>query len=307
MIVAIIGSARCFASDTITANSAISGGRTVVSTGGSFELGFFRPAAAGGDSNTASSHNYYVGIWYKKAVTPCTPVWVANRATPVSDPASSQLNVAPDSNLVLTNEVGELVWSSNVVISGSSSNGTVAVLLDSGNLVLRRDDGEVVWQSIEHPTDTWLPGARLGMNKITGHVQALTSWRSSSDPAPGMYSLGIDPHGTSQFFLSWNRTVNYWSSGEWTGSIFAGLPEMTRQVQLRVRGHLERQLLRLLPARSHGHLQVSRGRLRPGEADHVAAVRRRVDGHMGGAAQALRRLRHLRRVRHLRREERATM
>jgi len=42
-----------------------------------------------------------------------------------------------------------------------------------------------------------------------------------------MYSLGIDPHGTSQFFLSWNRTVNFWSSGEWKGSIFAGLPEMT--------------------------------------------------------------------------------
>jgi len=111
MIVAIIGSARCFASDTITANSAISGGRTVVSTGGSFELGFFRPAApgGGGDSNTASSHNYYVGIWYKKAVKPCTPVWVANRAAPVSDPASSQLVVAADGNPVLTNEAGELV------------------------------------------------------------------------------------------------------------------------------------------------------------------------------------------------------
>jgi len=228
MSVAILGSAGCFASDTITPNSAISGSRTVVSTGGNFELGFFRPA---GDSNTASSsdgsNHYYVGIWYKKAVSPCTPVWVANRAAPVSDPASSQLAVAADGNLVLTNEVGELVWSSNVVISGSSSNGTVAVLLDSGNLVLRRDDGEVLWQSAEHPTDTWLPGVRLGMNKITGHVQALTSWRSSSDPAPGMYSLGIDPHGTSQFFLSWNRTVNFWSSGEWTGSIFAGIPEMT--------------------------------------------------------------------------------
>jgi hypothetical protein len=165
MSVAILSSAGCFASesDTITANSAISGSRTVVSRGGNFELGFFRPA---GDSNTASSsdgsNHYYVGIWYKKAVSPCTPVWVANRAAPVSDPASSQLAVAADGNLVLANEAGELVWSSNVVISGSSLNGTVAVLLDSGNLVLRRDDGEVLWQSAEHPTDTWLPGVRLG-------------------------------------------------------------------------------------------------------------------------------------------------
>ncbi|EER88833.1 hypothetical protein SORBI_3010G234200 [Sorghum bicolor] len=233
--VAIIGSARCFAADTITPNSAISGGRTVVSRGGRFELGFFCPAAAGGhrhsSTNTASCHNYYVGIWYKKAVTPRTSVWVANRAAPVSDPASSQLAVAAGGNLVLTNEAGKLVWSSNVVISGSSNSlsGTVAVLLDSGNLVLRRHDGgEVLWQSIDHPTDTWLPGGRLGMNKITGDVQALTSWRSTSDPAPGMYSLGIDPKGASQFFLSWNMTVNFWSSGEWTDdSTFAGVPEMT--------------------------------------------------------------------------------
>jgi len=95
------------------------------------------------------------------------------------------------------------------------------------NLVLRRDDGEVLWQSAEHPTDTWLPGVRLGMNKITGHVQALTCWRSSSDPAPIVYSLGIDPNGTSQFFTYWNTTVSFWSSREWNGNIFAGVPEMT--------------------------------------------------------------------------------
>ncbi|XP_066360297.1 G-type lectin S-receptor-like serine/threonine-protein kinase At2g19130 [Miscanthus floridulus] len=65
------------------------------------------------------------------------------------------------------------------------------------------------------------------MNKITGHVQALTCWRSSSDPAPIVYSLGIDPNGTSQFFTYWNTTVRFWSSGEWNGNIFAGVPEMT--------------------------------------------------------------------------------
>ena len=88
---------------------------------------------------------------------------------------------------------------------GPSPSPVTKALLDGGdsaeggsvrrsNLVLRRDDGEVLWQSAEHPTDTWLPGVRLGMNKITGHVQALTCWRSSSDPALGVYSLGIDPN-----------------------------------------------------------------------------------------------------------------
>ena len=58
-------------------------------------------------------------------------------------------------------------------------------------------------------------------------MQALTCWRSSSDPAPGVYSLGIDPNGASQFFTYWNTTVSFWSSREWNGNIFAGVPEMT--------------------------------------------------------------------------------
>ncbi|OEL25051.1 G-type lectin S-receptor-like serine/threonine-protein kinase [Dichanthelium oligosanthes] len=219
LVVAIHGRVWCFASDTISVNSSISGGRTVVSRGGNFELGFFSPA---GNSN----RSYYVGIWYKKAVSQCTPVWVANRAAPVSDPASSQLAVAADGNLVLINEAGKPVWSSDVS-SASSSNTVVAAILDSGNLVLRREDGEVLWQSSEHPTDTWLPGVHLGLNKITGHAQALTSWKISGAPAPGMFTFGIDPNGTNQFFMNWNRTVNFWSSGEWNGDIFPGVPELT--------------------------------------------------------------------------------
>ncbi|CAL5041250.1 unnamed protein product [Urochloa decumbens] len=214
------GSVRCFASDTISVDSAISGRRTIVSKGGSFEVGFFRPAGS-------SDRNYYVGIWYKKVVSQRqrTPVWVANRAAPVSDPASSKLAVAADGNLVLTNEAGKHVWSSNV--SSSYSGDVVAVIMDSGSLVLRRhsNDGEVLWQSTDHPTDTWLPGVRLGMNKITGEVQHLASWKSSIDPAPGLFSLGSDPNGSSQYFLTWNGT-GFWSTGVWNGYIFAGVPEM---------------------------------------------------------------------------------
>ncbi|KAL6603180.1 hypothetical protein ACP70R_043541 [Stipagrostis hirtigluma subsp. patula] len=186
---AILCTARCLASDTISSNSAISGSQTIVSSGGAFELGFFRPAAA-----------------------------------PVSDAASSQLAMAADGNLVLINEASKLVWSTNA--SSASSNGTAAVILDSGNLVLRRDGGEVLWQSMDHPTDTWLPGGRLGLNKVTGDMQTLDSWTSSADPAPGVFTLGIDTDGSSQYFLYWNRAVRYWSSGEWNGHIFAGIPEM---------------------------------------------------------------------------------
>ncbi|PUZ59426.1 hypothetical protein GQ55_4G040200 [Panicum hallii var. hallii] len=214
------GTAWCFASDTISASSPISGDRTVVSRGRKFELGFFSPAGGGS--------NYYVGIWYKQVVSQRTPVWVANRAAPVADPASSRLAVAADGNLVLINEAGKLVWSSNVS-SASSSNGAaaVAVILDTGNLKLwRESSGEVLWQSVEHPTDTWLPGVRLGMNKITGEVQALVSWKNAGDPAPGMFTLGIDPNGTSQYFTKWNRSVTFWGSGEWKNGVFSGVPEM---------------------------------------------------------------------------------
>ena len=119
--------AWCFASDTISADSPISGDRTVVSRGGNFELGFFSPAGGGGTTAASSRSNYYVGIWYsKKVVSQRTPVWVANRAAPVADPASSRLAVAADGNLVLTNEAGKLVWSSNVS-SASGSDGAAAV------------------------------------------------------------------------------------------------------------------------------------------------------------------------------------
>uniref|UniRef100_A0A0D3GK14 non-specific serine/threonine protein kinase n=1 Tax=Oryza barthii TaxID=65489 RepID=A0A0D3GK14_9ORYZ len=229
-------SRRCLASsDTISASSAVSGGRTVVSRGGSFQLGFFRINASSSSSSSRNGSCYYVGIWYKKAVSPCTPVWIANRAAPVADRATSRLAIAADGNLVLINEADELVWSTNVssaaaAAAGAGSNGTVAVILDTGNLVLRRKndvDEVVLWQSMDHPTDTWLPGARLGLNKVTGEAQVLRTWKNSGDPAPGVFSLGIDPAGTSQYFIVWNRTVPYWASGEWNGDIFAGIPEMT--------------------------------------------------------------------------------
>jgi len=223
MAMAIHGgsTAWCFASDTISASSTISGDQTVVSRGGKFELGFFSPAGGGGN-------NYYVGIWYKKVVSQRTPVWVANRAAPVADPASSRLAVAADGNLVLTNEAGKLVWCSNVSsASGSNGDAAVAVILDTGNLVLRREiSGQVLWQSVEHPTDTWLPGVHLGMNKITGEVQALVSWKNAGDPAPGMFTFGIDPNGSSQYFTKWNRTVTFWGTGEWKDGVFANVPEL---------------------------------------------------------------------------------
>ncbi|GMJ13028.1 hypothetical protein like AT2G19130 [Hibiscus trionum] len=206
-----------FGADTISANQSLSGDQTIVSSGGNFVLGFFSPG---------NSSNYYIGIWYGK-ISEQTSVWVANRETPVRDIRSSELKIS-DGNLVLINGSGVEIWSTDIRTSNSSS--VVAVLEDTGNLVLRDgpNSSAPLWQSIDHPTHTWLPGGKLSLNKRTNRSQLLTSWKNSEDPAPGLYSLELDPAGTNSYIIRWNRTRQYWSSGPWDeqSRIFRDVPEM---------------------------------------------------------------------------------
>nr|CAD1832147.1 unnamed protein product [Ananas comosus var. bracteatus] len=175
-------------SDSISFNSSLSGAQTIVSKGGNFALGFFH-------LGNNSSPNFYLGIWYYK-ISQFTSVWVANREAPISDPSSSELKISKEGNLILTNQFKTHIWSTNIT-SATSNYATVAEILDTGNLILRdgSEPSKVYWQSIDHPSDTWLPGASLG--------------------------------GTSQYFIFWNRTKPFWTSGEWNGEIFAAVPEMT--------------------------------------------------------------------------------
>jgi hypothetical protein len=54
-----------------------------------------------------------MGIWYHNIAVQ-TPVWVANRDTPVSDPSSSRLAITPDGNLALFDGTGSIAWSTKV-------------------------------------------------------------------------------------------------------------------------------------------------------------------------------------------------
>ncbi|KAG0477264.1 hypothetical protein HPP92_014105 [Vanilla planifolia] len=145
---------------------------------------------------------------------------------PCSDPSSSELKLSKDGNLVLLNQSKSIIWSTN---ANFTSTTTVAVLLDSGNLVLKdgSDPSRVLWQSFDHPTNTWLPGGKLGLNKLNGENQHLVSWKNAEDPAPGLFYLELDPNEGGQYIILWNGTKNYWSSGPWNGKIFSGVPEMT--------------------------------------------------------------------------------
>ncbi|XP_058008026.1 G-type lectin S-receptor-like serine/threonine-protein kinase At2g19130 [Hevea brasiliensis] len=201
--------------DRISANQSLSGDHTIVSAGGVFALGFFKPG---------KSSNYYVGMWYKK-VSRQTTVWVANREKPVTDKYSSELRISLG-NLVLFDGSKIPVWSTN--LSTAASNSMEAVLLDEGNLVLRdgSSSSEPLWQSFDHPTDTWLPGVKIRLSKVTGEYTRLVSWKNIEDPAPGPFSLQLDLNETSRFIALFNMSRQYWKSGRWNGELFDVDPEM---------------------------------------------------------------------------------
>uniref|UniRef100_A0A6N2KTI3 Receptor-like serine/threonine-protein kinase n=1 Tax=Salix viminalis TaxID=40686 RepID=A0A6N2KTI3_SALVM len=204
--------------DTISVGQSLSVNQTLVSKTGIFELGFFP---------RGTSDNIYLGIWYRNFADK-TIVWVANRESPSNDPASSKLELLSDGNLVLRKTSTETVWSPALASSMPNTTKAEAVILDDGNFVIRdgSNPSTIFWQSFDYPTDTWLPGAKLGINKHTRQVQRLISWKNLEDPAPGMFSVEIDPNGSSQFFIEWNRSVEYRSSGRWNGQIFTLVPEM---------------------------------------------------------------------------------
>eukprot|EP00261_Vitis_vinifera_P031311 XP_019072554.1 PREDICTED: G-type lectin S-receptor-like serine/threonine-protein kinase At2g19130 [Vitis vinifera] len=111
------------------------------------------------------------------------------------------------------------------VTSISSDGNTNATLLDSGNFVLRNGKSSVLLQSFDDPSDTLLPGMKLGYDRGNGKKWSLVSWRSVEDPSPGGFSMELDPGGTLQIIIMQGST-RYWTSGMWDGEIFAMIPEM---------------------------------------------------------------------------------
>ncbi|KAL5839791.1 hypothetical protein ACOSQ3_012475 [Xanthoceras sorbifolium] len=224
-VVALVVLLSCFfldfgnATDTITSLQFIRDPETIVSSAGTFKMGFFSPG---------NSTNRYVGVWYTD-VSPTTVVWVANCNKPLND-SSGVLTISEDGNLVVLNGQKEVLWSSNV--SNSATNSTFAQLLDSGNLVLSDKTKEIsIWESFLYPTDTSLPGMRLSTNLRTGDKLQLTSWKSPSDPSTGRFSTGIDPLNIPEIFI-WKDNRPYWRTGPWNGRIFLGMRNVFSTVYL---------------------------------------------------------------------------
>ncbi|KAF3451603.1 hypothetical protein FNV43_RR07698 [Rhamnella rubrinervis] len=207
----------CSAAYTLAQGQSMPDGETLVSDGQDFELGFFSPE---------NSTSRFVGIWYRN-IPVKTYTWVANRESPISDKAGV-LTIGSDGNLVVLNGNKSLVWSSNA--SGVSENST-AILNEKGNLILSSSDSvgdinKAYWQSFDNPTDTYLPGMRVVVNRAKGENPAFTSWKSDNNPSRGNYSLGLDPRGSPQIVI-WEGSRRRWRSGPWNSQIFTGVPNMS--------------------------------------------------------------------------------
>ncbi|KAK9209460.1 hypothetical protein WN944_001826 [Citrus x changshan-huyou] len=219
-----------FAADSLSSGKFITDGETLVSSFQSFELGFFSPG---------NSKNRYLGIWYKSS--PRTLVWVANRNNPITE-KNGVLTFSNNGSLLLLNQEKSAIWSSN---SSRMLENPVAQLLDSGNLVLRdnisRSSEEYMWQSFDYPSDTLLPGMKLGWNLKTGFERYLTPWRSADDPTPGEFSLRLDISALPELvIISGSRKET--RSGPWNGQQFGGIPRVKNSIFIPKLEHTEDEL-----------------------------------------------------------------
>ncbi|KAJ4703314.1 Receptor protein kinase [Melia azedarach] len=186
--------------DTVSQSQFLSDSQneSLVSSDGNFRLGFFSPG---------KSQFRYVGIWFNK-VPKQTVVWVANRETPIKNSAGT-FKIGGDGNLAGFdgNKNGQL-WSTNVSIRRIPQ----------------------LWQSFDYPTDTLLPGMKFGLNRKIGLNHIITSWRSSVGPAPGEFSVRLDPSGSPQFFL-YKSTGPSWRGGPWNGRNLNGIPDVATKLR----------------------------------------------------------------------------
>ncbi|KAK4587261.1 hypothetical protein RGQ29_024110 [Quercus rubra] len=129
-------------------------------------------------------------------------------------------------SLVLLGQDSTVAWSAN---STEGASNPIVQLLYSGNLVLREENEEnplnYFWQSFDYPSDTWLPGMKLGWDLRTGLERRLTTWKSPDDPSPGELSWGLEFHNYPQLVME-NGSKNWVQSGPWKGHFFSGLEKL---------------------------------------------------------------------------------
>ncbi|XP_062022003.1 receptor-like serine/threonine-protein kinase SD1-8 isoform X2 [Rosa rugosa] len=194
------------ATDTLTPSDTLRDSQTLVSAGGVFVLGLF---------NESSSGYYYLGIWLKADAD--NVVWV-DRENPILD--SSGLLQIRSGNLVLTDRRQVLLIVNSGNLATTTTN-TSATLLDTGNLVLKEAaTGTIIWQSFDIPTDTYLPGMKIGLfglNTTQQTFRILVSWASPQNPTRGLFTLSIDANDHTRISV-WRGDGAKMNIGFWEGN-----------------------------------------------------------------------------------------
>ncbi|KAK4389159.1 G-type lectin S-receptor-like serine/threonine-protein kinase [Sesamum angolense] len=177
----------------------------LVSANGIFSLAF----TVMGDPDTA-----YLGLGHTKNTY--ASLWIGNREHPASRSRDPFLTVDITGKLFIAHGTNGGDPIELYAGEASKKNNVSVTLLDTGNLVVKEmssSNGEVIlWQSFDHPTDTLLPGMKLGVNHRTGTNRVLTSWFGPLDPAPGAFTLEWDP--SVGRLLVRRRGIVYWTSGK---------------------------------------------------------------------------------------------
>lgn len=193
------------AKNTFNLHETLKDGETLISSNNRFELGFFNVSSRR-RSESWNRELKYLGIWYR-GIKALTPVWVANRMEPLRG-NRVELHINSGGNLLVRDDEGNAV---NFVRLNQSIFRPLLLLLDSGNLVLKDGNNEkYVWQSFDYPSDTLLPGMKLGWDLKSAADRVLTS-------RTGDYVFSIKTPSLPQLVLEKNGVIlSRWDP--WNGS-----------------------------------------------------------------------------------------
>ncbi|CAI0456861.1 unnamed protein product [Linum tenue] len=199
------------AADTLTQGGPALDSNSTLNSPGGFTLGFSA-------FNSDNSSCRYLGIWWIDQYL----YWVANRDFPICDDDSGRLVLDHNGTLKLTNSAGPplVLYSSsnNDNNNRNSSKKLTAAVEENGSLSVRDGSSNLLWQSFDSPTDSWLPGMKLGVVNDSGGLQnrKLTSRLIYSIPAKGSFTLEWDPK--REELVVKRRGVEFWASGKQLGA-----------------------------------------------------------------------------------------
>ncbi|KAK7257033.1 hypothetical protein RIF29_30712 [Crotalaria pallida] len=211
------------ANDTMKPGDSLSGSDKLCSQNGTYCIAFNGPFA-GGLTYLTIYANMRDDDWI---------VWISNRNQPVVNNSALNLSLDYSGALKIESQGRKPI----ILYSppppppqaAGNNNTVVATIKETGNFVVQQlnPDGSVnsvLWQSFDHPTDSLLPGMKLGIvNHKTGHNLSLVSWVSETSPAPGPFSLEWEPKEGELIIKRRGQVI--WRSGKLRDKRFEHISE----------------------------------------------------------------------------------